>query len=144
MTDRWDTQDGLIVSGFEIGFCKCKSGVTEGYAVTQHGVSQTTDVLWVDVSDAVGDGVGIALKTGSANEFIPVLFYGVYKMDTTSNVTVGQFVIGASGGATCLYTGAGDLSAKYMVFGGSSYILGYALQTATSGDEILILVGKGI
>lgn len=146
MTDQWSQAPvgSVVASGFEIGFAYCTAGVTEGYAVKVG--THATDLVAVTVSAAIGDGIGIALKTGSAGDTVSVLFYGVMKLDTSSAVTLGRFVCNASGGATVVQTTAvgSDDHAKYVLFGGASYVLGMALQTATSGDEILILIGKCI
>jgi hypothetical protein len=143
MTDLWPSQDGCIIEGFSIANCYCTQGVTEGYAVTSHGCAGVTaHQIPIDVSNAVGDGIGIALKTGVAGETIPVLFYGVYKMDTDKVCAIGAFVTNSSGGQYASYLGATHTYAKLMVGAGASYVLGMALQTAAAGDEILILVGK--
>jgi len=140
MTDHWpQLPTGTpLTQGYELGFCYCTAGVTEGYAVKVG--THATGKVPVTVSAGVGDGIGIAMKTGSAGDTIPVLFYGAVKLDTSGNITIGKFVIGASGGATVLQ--AAGASTYYVAFGGASYILGLALQTATSGDEIVVLVGK--
>ena len=137
MTDHWPYQTGLIQDGFTCGFCYCTAGVTEGYAVKVG--THATGKVPVTVSAGVGDAIGIALKTGSTGDTIPVVFLGIVRMDTSSNVTIGQYVMGASGGATVVYVGTG-FSTNGVLFGGASYVLGRALQTATSGDEILIYV----
>jgi len=137
MADQWSYQNGVIQDGFTCGFCYATAGVTEGYAVKVG--THATGLVPVTVSAGVGDAIGITLKTGSAADYVPVMFLGIYKMDTTSNVTLGQYVMGASGGATCLYVGTG-FSTNGILFAGSSYALGRALQSATSGDEILIYV----
>ena len=142
MTDHWSKQTGLIVPGFEIGFCTATAAVTEGYGVKVG--THVTQTVPITLSAGVGDSVGVVLKTAGIGEICPVCFYGVMRMDTTSAVTIGNFVIGASGGATVLgiQAAGGNTYANYKAFGGASYILGMALQTATSGDEILILIGK--
>lgn len=139
MTDQWTRQGtGVVVElGFECGFCYCTAGVTEGYAVKVG--THATDQVPITVSAGVGDALAIALKTGSAGDYVPAMFQGIIKMDTTSNVTLGTYVMGASGGATVLGVGTG-FSTNGVLFGGASYVLGRALQTATSGDEILIYV----
>jgi len=137
MTDQWSYQTGLIVEGLTVGFCYATAGVTEGYAVKVG--THATGKVPVTVSAGVGDAIGIALKTATAGEYVPVVFQGIYRMDTTSNVTLGTYVMGASGGATVLGVGTG-FSTNGVLFGGSSYVLGRALQTATSGDEILIYI----
>lgn len=141
MADQWSQLPvGVpLTSGYEIGFCYCTAGVTEGYAVKVG--THATGKIPVTVSAAVGDGIGITLKTGSAGDYVPVLFYGAIKMDTSSNVTIGGIVMGASGGATVMAVGTG-MTTNNKLFGGNSYALGMAMQTATSGDEIVILVGK--
>lgn len=145
MTDQWTkvpTGQPICAGHYEIGFCYCTAGVTEGYVVKVG--THATDYVPVTVSAAIGDGIGVALKTGAAGEYVPVLFYGAIKLDTSAAVTIGKFVVNASGGATVVQICpvGSDISATLKVFGGSSYVLGLALQTATSGDEIVVLVGK--
>lgn len=137
MTDDWPYQTGLIQDGFTCGFCYCTAGVTEGYAVKVG--THVSGKVPVTVSAGLGDAIGIALKTGDAADYVPVVFQGIYRMDTTSGVTLGTYVMGASGGATVVYVGTG-FSTNGVLFGGASYALGRALQTATSGDEILIYI----
>ena len=138
MTDHWSKQTGLIVPGFEIGFCTATAGVTEGYGVKVG--THVTQTVPVTLSAGIGDSVGVVLKTASAGDQVPVCFYGLMRMDTAGGVTIGKFVIGSSGGATVVQ--AAGASTYYVAFGGASYILGLAMQTATSGDEILVLIGK--
>ncbi len=144
MTDHWpQLPTGVpLTTGYEIGFCYCTAGVTEGYAVTKG--THASGKIPVTVSGAIGDGIGVVLKTGSAGDYVPVLFYGAIKLDTSSAITIGRFVVNASGGATVaqISTVGSDISATLVVFGGASYVLGMAMQTAASGDEIVVLVGK--
>jgi len=137
MTDHWTYQTGLIQDGFTCGFCYCTAGVTEGYAVKVG--THATGKVPVTVSAGVGDAIGITMKTGSAGDYVPVVFQGIYRMDTAGNITIGHYAMGSSGGATVIDVGTG-FSTNGVLFGGASYVLGRALQTATSGDEILIYV----
>lgn len=145
MTDHWpQLPTGVpLTGGYEIGFCYCTAGVTEGYAVKVG--THATGKVPVTVSAGVGDGIGIVLKTETAGNYAPVLFYGAIKLDTSSNVTIGDIVMGASGGATVMkptFITTSPATLLLKAFGSNSYLLGMAMQTATSGDEIVVLVGK--
>jgi len=146
-TDWYPDEEREIVQGFNIGFCYCDAAVAEGAAVKK-GTSASGRVA-VTTAAAVGDGIGVALKAGSAGSYIPVCTYGLIKM-TCANataITIGDFVMnsaesGVIGGA---HVNAKGTSTNVKLFGGSSYVLGMALQTSTAiSDEILVLVGKCI
>ena len=151
MTDFWPEKDGLVADGFTVGFCYADhTTITANYPVTYgtHAASR----LAVDVCAAIGDGIGVALKTPVAvGDMIPVCFYGIVKMVVgTTGVgayipAIGKYVhsdanlgvINAQGGSTNTST--------YKLFGGASYVLGIALQTpVAAADEFLVLVGKCI
>jgi len=144
-TDYWPSEKGLIVPGFEIGFCYCNGTIAEGQCVKMG--TPASGRFAVNTAAASGDGIGVALKAGESTAYIPVCFYGVCKMDAYSStaITAGDFVINsAEAGVLTLpddKSGIGNLK----LYGGNSYVLGMALQTsAADGDNILVLVGKCI
>jgi hypothetical protein len=142
-TDYWPSEKGLIVPGFEIGFCYCDGTIAEGQCVKMG--TPGAGKFAVTTAAASGDGIGVALKVGGAAKYIPVCFYGVCKMDAYSStaITAGDFVINSAESGVLTFpddkSGIGNLK----LLGGNSYVLGMALQTsAADGDNILVLVGK--
>ncbi len=106
----------------------------------------------VVVSSALGDGMAIALKaaTGAgAPSRIPIIWYGIVKVtggQAGTVVTAGTFVMNSITTTYAAGTGLGTVgTAQLKLTGGSSYVMGMALQTTAAGtDEFLLLVGKCI
>jgi len=151
MTDMWDTQEGYISAGTDIGFCTLGTAVVAGDCVT-FGTSAANQVV-VNLWAAFADSVGVAMKGGVTGDRIPVIFYGVVKMVAHQTVTVGQCVSNsATAGTTITYGnvipiaintgGTSDTLFALVNATGTQHILGLALQDgATPGDEILVLIG---
>jgi predicted RecA/RadA family phage recombinase len=144
-TDWWPSQEGRIVEGLTIN-CIAEGAITEGHAV-KWGTS-TSGQITVAVAVALGDGFGVALKAaGAAGDAVPVMILGIFKCTIDNgNVfgTQGEFVMNSGGGGITDTDGAGTYTAESCVkFGGSSYVLGMLLQTATAdADEVAVLIGK--
>jgi hypothetical protein len=151
MTDMWDTQEGYICQGTDIGFCTLGTAVVAGDCVT-FGTSAANKIVvnqWSDFADAVG----VAKKGGVTGDTIPVVFYGVVKMVAHQTVTVGQCVSNSvTAGTTVTYGnvipiaintgGTSDVLFCLVNATGTQHILGMALQDgAAPGDEILVLIG---
>ena len=152
VTDFYRSEEGYICDGNVIGFCSVQAAVEINEVVHIHG----TDVSgYISVSPAAadGDGYAVALKAGAAGDYIPVCFFGVVKMLMGSTICADDMVINDSVGTyilpipTATHDEIGDYF--YGVAGmttGTNYRLGMALQghdnSAASGDEILVLVGR--
>jgi len=100
-------------------------------------------LIAVTTATGFGDAMLVALKAAGAGERVPCCESGVMKMIAIYDgaVTAGEFVMNsAETGVKC---GEDPTTTNLKLFGGSSYVLGMALQTsAATGDEILVLLGK--
>lgn len=149
--DMWDTQEGYICQGTDIGFCTLGTAVVAGECV-KFGTSAANQIvvsLWTDDADSVG----VTMKGGVTGDVIPVVFYGVVKMVAHEVITVGQCVESSGTAGTTITYGnvapmminTGGTSDIYLCVAnatGTRHILGLALQDAdTDGDEILVLIG---
>jgi hypothetical protein len=151
MTDMWDSEEGYIAQGTDIGFCTLGTAVVAGECVT-FGTSAANQIV-VNKWAASGDSVGIAKKGGVTGDIIPVVFYGVVKLVANQTVTVGQCVQNSATAGTTITWGncvpianlaTGTAAPLFCIENGTgtAHILGLALQDgATPGDEILVLVG---
>jgi hypothetical protein len=149
--DMWDTQEGYICQGTDIGFCTLGTAVVAGEPVT-FGTSAANKIV-VNMYADFADSVGVAMKGGVTGDTIPVVFYGVMKMCAHEAITVGQCVSNsATAGTTITYGnvipiaintgGTSDILFALVNATGTQHILGLALQdAATIGDEILVLIG---
>jgi len=149
MTDYWPQEEGAVFDAEAyILPCYPEGGITELSSV-KPGASTTAGRIDVVVSAALGDGIGVALKTASSGGVpsrIPILFYGAMKVtfgQSGTAVTMGAFVMNCITTAF-ITTDAGTFYYDDLkVFGGSSYVMGMTLQACAAGtDEGLILVGK--
>ena len=151
-TDNWETQEGYICDGSVIGFVELGSTVVAGEAL-QWGTSAPNKVVMIAKALAA-DSCAVAMKGGVTGDKIPAVFYGVVKMCAHSTITVGDAVVNSkTEGATITYGNVTPLTAtdtginnvavlKHNNGTGTAYILGMALQAATTiGDELLVLVG---
>lgn len=149
--DYWDTQEGYICQGTDIGFCTLGTACVAGECVT-FGTSAANQIV-VNQWAAFADSVGVAMKGGVTGDVIPVVFYGVVKMNCHAAVTVGQCVSNAgTAGTTVTYGnvipiaintgGTSDVLFALVNATGTQHILGLALQNAGNvGDDILVLIG---
>lgn len=148
MTDLYPSEEGYIADGSVIGFCKATAAIPI-HSCVQIASTAVSGEISVTVGAADGDSLGIALKTAEAGDRIPVCFFGIVKMVIAAAVAEGDMV-------------KSDASATYVipidtlthdefvlwrgVSGGdtaTAWRLGMALQgAASSGDEILLLVGR--
>ncbi len=145
MTDLYPDEEGYIVDGSVIGFCKATTAITLHSGVK---LSSASGVISITAGSADGDAVGVALKAGDTNDFLPVCFYGVVKMAAGAVFNEGDMVKGAAAPATVLPidTLTHDqltLWRGVIGAGGSAWRLGMALQAAAAtSDEFLLLVGR--
>ena len=150
--DQWETQEGYICQGNVIGFVELGAPAVAGEAL-QWGTPAANKVVMIKKSEAA-DSCAVSLKGGTTGDKIPAVFYGVVKMCAYSTITVGDPVINSkTEGATVTYGNVTPLTAegttcnhgyylKHNNGTGTAYILGMALQAATTtGNELLILVG---
>ena len=144
MTDMWDYGDGEIDRSYVIGFfTPASTSITAGMPVKPNATG--ANYVGCTVTSAVGDGFGVALKTPvSTSDNIPVLILGVYKFLAGGAVTVGTGVINSHLAGKGYVVAPGTVAiGNFAAFGGASYILGMALQSAAAAeDEILVLVGE--
>jgi hypothetical protein len=152
MTDLYPDEEGHIADGLVIGFCKVVDGVEINEAVGL-GLTAVSGVVSIIASAADGDAVGIALKSGVTNDYVPVCFYGIVKMYAGDTITAGDIVKNDATGTFVLpiavitdTTGVTGWTAianyKAISHTGTAWRLGLALQNgATTGDELLMLVG---
>ncbi|MHA2136137.1 MAG: capsid cement protein [Candidatus Thorarchaeota archaeon] len=144
MTDYYPDEEGYVDEGYAIGWFYPDAAINEGASVFLTGT--TSGQIRCRTVAAFGEGVGVALRaaTGAgAPARIPVAILGVVKMMACGTIAVGDMV--GSGATTGLVHEFNDESDNLMGLGGTAYILGLALQApATTGDEILVLVGRGI
>lgn len=143
--DYWPSEEGQVGPGIVIGFFTASGTVTEARA-QKYGTATSGTVKCQDGGAARGDAnCGVALKSASTGELVPVIVYGVVKMeaDGTTDIDAGDFVqneVTTNDIIECDTT-----YSNYKLFGSIYYVLGQAMQAATEdGDEILVLVGKCI
>jgi hypothetical protein len=151
MVDMWDSEEGYICQGTDIGFCTLGTAAVAGECM-KFGTSVANQIV-VSKTSASGDAIGIAKKGGVTGDVIPVVFYGVVKLVAAQTVTVGQTVKSAvTAGTTITFgncvpianlnTGTAAPLAASENGTGTFFKLGLALQDgATPGDEILVLIG---
>jgi hypothetical protein len=140
--DWWPEQNGRITDGLTITCNAPAAGVTEG-AFVEFDTSVASQII---VKDSTADsfGWGMALKAAaSAGEAVPVLVYGLVKVvGTGSTVSAGGSIMSTSTALTVkpsTITTATD--ARYV--GGSSRILGMAMQgTSNATDKFIMFIGK--
>ncbi len=151
--DYYPDEEGYISDGTIVGFCKCQSAIALHQQV---GIGTTAVTNYIGVAAAAfNTGVGLALKAGDTNDFIPVAFKGIVKMlaNTAVAIPAGRAVVS---GTTAGYvsgivtfdgadTEAPVILLSYQNIGAGlttvNWRFGYALQPAsTDGDEILVML----
>ena len=150
--DQWETQEGYICQGNVIGFVELGAAAVAGEAL-QWTTPVANKIVMIKKALAA-DSCAVALKGGGTGVKIPAVFYGVVKMCAHSTITVGDPVINSkTEGLTVTYGNVTPLTAeattcnhgfylKHNNGTGTAYILGLALQAATTiGNELLVLVG---
>ncbi len=160
-TDYWSHQERNIVSGLELAFVIASGTVAEGdmlkFSHTGTGAygakTKVDGAIYMQAAAALGDAVAVAMKAASDAETIPILLYGVQKMQvagssslTNHKIFAGSLIINSASATKIVST----LKGWVTVGGGSSniwltcvsHILGMALQMGSNEDEILVLVGR--
>lgn len=142
VTDRWPSQEGVIVKGLVCGFGYCADGaVTAGDWVT-FGTS-ANDKVSVKAAAAVGDSFAYALRGGAQYDTIPILISGIVKAVADETLVIGSLVINK----TATQVVGHGASTTLTINSATQIILGYILQaTADESDEVLMVVGdlKGL
>lgn len=146
VTDYYPSEEGYICDGNVIGFAKVQAAIELHEVVYVHGTN-VSEYVSVAPAAADGDGCAVALKAGAAGDYIPVAFFGVIKMKVGAAIAENDQVINDSLGTYILplptYTHDEMTALKGLTVTGSVMRLGVALQRGpTSGDEILVLVGR--
>jgi hypothetical protein len=137
--DYWPEQDGIIVKGLICGFCYADNAVNAG-EIVKWGTSAVSRIA-VTPSTAIGDGVGVALKTASATgDIIPVAFSGIIKMTTSETLSIGNLVINAN---SLTLVGMNASNKLCLNSNATGQIMGCLMQTGAddNGDEVLVLLG---
>ncbi len=146
MTDLYPSEEGYISDGNVIGFCKVQAEVELHEAVFIHGTAVSGEIM-VAPAAADGDGCAVTLKAGVAGDHIPVCFFGVVKLMAGAAIDEGDQLKNDSLGTYLLPIDDRDSTAATELRGlnytGTGIRLGVALQAgASSGDELLVLVGR--
>ncbi len=141
-TDNWDSQEGLIADGLVVGFCRAGAAIAAGDAVTfGTAAANQVNVITAHAAATVGKGIGVALKAASTGDILPVIYFGVVKMTAGETIVIGDILI--SGLAAGQVFGVGASNSLLLNTAGTQYVLGIAIQEATTiGDELLVLVGR--
>lgn len=135
-TDWYPSQEGRIADGLTITAIAGGS-IVEGSAV-KFGTSASGQIT-VQAASAVGDGFAVAIRAASTGDPVGILVFGLYKMTMGgTDVTQGSIVLNSG----TIYAVYGTIASS-RAWGGSSFLLGMAMQSATAdGDEALVLIGK--
>lgn len=136
MTDlfsSWDVGEGY---GILIQSFKCESDVTKGELVVADTHTAGEYVSVSTAGAAAVDVIGVALASGAAGEYIPVMLIGIVKVTNSTNaIAAGEKVIAAANGKIDVYPATPSA-------GDEEKIVGRALQDFADGDTGLILVGS--
>ena len=139
-TDYWPQEEGYIVEGNPVMMCKAGGAITEMAAVKL--TTATSGFVNVLVNAAVGDSIGVALRSAASGQMVPVAFGGIVKMIVGGTLALGAPVITEGDGSSAVIdTGT---SVDIMIGdNGTQRILGLTLQAGvTLADEILVLLGR--
>jgi len=146
MTDLYPDEEGYISDGHVVGFCKVQAAVEIHEVVYVHGTA-VSGAISVAPAAADGDGFAVTLKAGAAGDYIPVCFRGVVKMYAGDTITAMDMLQNDAVGTYVLpipdTTSDEFVEWRGLNWTGTRQRLGVALQAAsTTGDEILVLVGR--
>lgn len=118
--------------------------VADGTAITKGAVLKMTDPRTAILTSGLGDAIaGIAARDKVASDGrtrLAVFTKGIFDMTASGSITVGQHVISA-----------GNTSPNFVIFSGGAAsgaysgasIIGYALETASDGEVIQVMVNVG-
>lgn len=142
--DAYPDEEGVILDGFSVGFAKCVNSIA-GLQQVALGTTQVAGVISIVAGAAQGDSIALAMKAGVTDDIIPILLYGVAKMQGSAACKVGA---GIESGVTAgivvpVATQTAGAFTRYMKYNytGTAFIYGYCLQpVVTALDEILVLI----
>jgi hypothetical protein len=144
MSDLWSSEEREIVPGLKVGFAYADAAVAEGFAC-KIGTTAANRFA-VTTAAGIADGLYVALKAIAATGYGPVALSGIVKMVTCNSANIAQGALvqnSAEAGISGIGTDVLTMMSLWALFGGSSHILGQALQAATNqGDEILVAIGR--
>ena len=146
MTDLYPSEEGYISDGNVIGYCKATATLELHESVFIHGTA-VSGIISVAPTAADGDACAITLKAAVTGDYVPVCFFGVVKLRAAAAIDEGDQVKSDSLGTYILPIDDRDSTAatelRGMNYTGTIIRLGVALQAgASSGDELLVLVGR--
>jgi len=114
---------------------KCGASVTKGQVV-KFSAHTSGEICSVEPATAAClNAVGVAMKSGSAGETIPVIIKGIVKVTAAAAITGGTRVICAANGQIDTYPAS-------PAAGDDRKVIGTALQTFANGDTGLIELHK--
>jgi len=132
---------------------KAQAAITKGQAVKM-STHTAGEVGNVTVAGAGDKAIGIALKTVSANEYVPVLMVGVAKVTGSGAISIGAAVKSGANGVVAAAvrtvtipsggTAVTSSSAQPSMTVEAGIAFGFSLQTFADGDTGLIAVGMGM
>lgn len=150
MTDLFPDADlGEAISEVYRMSFMCQSAVTKGRCVKldTHTASEIGSISEAGAGDKV---VGIAMRSGEAGEYIPVLIMGIIKATASGAITLGTAVKAAANGkvqtaaeTVTIPSGATTVtstSAQPSMTVEAGIAFGVALQTFADGDTGLIAI----
>ena len=139
-SDYWPQEEGYIVEGSPVMMCVASGAITEMACVklastTAGQVTVATNAIW-------GDSIGVALRSASSGQVLPVAFAGVVKLLADATLALGQQVCNQAAGVNKIIDTPTSVNIK-LGDNGTAYVLGTALQAAADDeDEILVLLGR--
>jgi len=143
-TDYWPQEEGYIVEGAPVMMCVATAAINE-MATVFLGAATTIGQINVTAGAANGDSVGVALRSATTGQVVPIAFRGILKMQAGGVFALGCPVMndgGAEPNSSSVIT-AGDSTAIILGTDGTERILGTALQQGVANDdELLILLGR--
>ena len=128
----WEVGEGY---GILIQSFKCESAVTKGQLVVANTHTSGEYVSVSTAGAAATDVIGVALASGQAEEYVPVMLIGIAKVTASGAITAGEKVRSAANGAVQAMPATPSA-------GDEKQIVGRALQDFANGDTGLILVGS--
>jgi hypothetical protein len=151
MTDLFSTVEvgEAVKTEAQMSF-KAQASITKGQSVKM-STHTAGEIGSITVAGAGDKAIGVALKSASAGEYVPVLLQGIVKVTGSGAITIGAAVkSGASGVVAAAVrtmtipsgeTTVTSSSAQPSMTVEAGVAFGFALQTFADGDTGLIYVG---
>jgi len=128
---------------------KCESAVTKG-ACVKLDTHTAGEIGSISVAGAGDKPIGVALKSGDAGDYIPVLVVGVVKVTASGAISIGDPIKAAANGKVQAAvntvtvptgaTGVTSTSAQPSMTVESGIAFGVALQTFANNDTGLVAI----